>query len=251
MAQRYINARFAHSFVCSDAVAANRWRRFSSISTLWYCFAAPNVNLVHSHRFSLAGINVRYLGLMRRLLGTRGDERVSRIRSLILTEMISRVCKNYLRSRLREVRSADLQAYHTVKTRSVVPNSSFFLTRIGDCQCFQFGVGCWQRKRRVLVESNSNIATVEIRSLFLATTSTTCKKKKIEICLTFFVFARKVNDQIRTICARKSRKQLFSCVCKKRTFLKLAALLFLQSTLQMWRSICAAWIGSIAHVSAD
>jgi alpha-tubulin suppressor-like RCC1 family protein len=64
-----------------------------------------------------SGINVRYLGLVRRLIGTRADERASRLRGLLLIEMISRVCKNYLRTCLREVRSANIVDYHNVIAR--------------------------------------------------------------------------------------------------------------------------------------
>ena len=63
------------------------------------------------------GINVRYLGLVRSQLGNRADERASRLRGLVLIEMISRVCKNYLRTRLREVRSALIDEYHNVIVR--------------------------------------------------------------------------------------------------------------------------------------
>jgi alpha-tubulin suppressor-like RCC1 family protein len=64
-----------------------------------------------------SGVNVRYIGLVRRLIGSRADERASRLRGLLLIEMISRVCKNYLRTCLREVRSANIVEYHNVIAR--------------------------------------------------------------------------------------------------------------------------------------
>lgn len=61
------------------------------------------VHMLHSR-----GINVRYLSLIRAYL-TRPE-----VDRFVVTEMVARVCKHILRSRMRSVRSSDEQAYRDV-----------------------------------------------------------------------------------------------------------------------------------------